>query len=115
MRQIGHLPGERQARQFGDFLLGAGIRNGVEHDADAVWSVWIVDEDRVTEAQAFLEKFRANPNAPEFRKAASEAAKVRAAEAEDLADYRRRVRTRRNLFPKFGGYGIGPLTYGLIF
>ena len=115
MRSIGNLPDEAQARRFGDYLLAQGIRNEVEPDAGAAWSVWIKDEDQVTAAQAGLERFRANPEAAEFHNAASAAAKARAAEAEDMADYRRRVRTRQSLFPKMGGYGVGPLTFGLIF
>ncbi len=114
MRHIGHLTDEAQARVFGDFLVAKGIRNEVERDGTGPWSVWVVEEDRVVAAQMWLEGFRANPNAPEFRKAAGEAAKVREAEAQDLAGYRRRVRTGRSLFPKFGGFGAGILTYGLI-
>jgi len=43
------------------------------------------------------------------------AAKAREAEAEQLAKYRRRVRSGRSIFPKMGGYGIGFLTFVLIF
>jgi GlpG protein len=114
MRQIGHLSDEQQAHTLGDFLTGSGIRNEIERD-DGTWLIWIVDEDQVAAAQSALEKFRANPGGPEFRDAAKDAARARAAEAEDLAAYRRRIRTRRSMFPKFGGYGIGVLTYSLIF
>jgi GlpG protein len=114
MRHIGHLTEEKQARMFGDFLLANGIHNDVEHD-DGGWSVWVVEEDRVAAAQAWLEQFRANPVAAEFRQAQTEAAKMREVEARELANYRKRIRTRRSLFPKFGGHGIGVLTYALIF
>jgi GlpG protein len=100
---------------FGDFLVANGIRNQIEHDGGSSWTVWVMEEDSVADAQTWLEQFRGNPNAPEFRKAATEAAKVREAEAQDLAAYRKRVRTRQSLFPKFGGHGIGILTYVLIF
>lgn len=115
MRTIGNLPDEAQARRFGDYLVAHGIRNEVEPDADAAWTVWIMDEDQVTAALAGLERFRADPDAEEFRNARSAAAKAREAEAQEMADYRRRVRTRQSLFPKLGGYGVGPLTFGLIF
>jgi hypothetical protein len=114
MRSIGHLPDEAQARVFGDYLVAQGIRNEVEPDTGAAWAVWIKDEDQVAAAQTALAKFRVNPRAEEFRNARSAAAKTREAEARDLADYRRRVRSRRSLFPKFGGYGMGPLTFGLM-
>ena len=79
MRSIGNLPDEAQARRFGDYLVAQGIRNEVEPDSGAAWSVWIKEEDQVTAAQAGLEHFRANPDADEFRNAASAAAKTRAA------------------------------------
>jgi GlpG protein len=115
MRSVGNLPDETQARRFGDYLVVQGIRNEVEPDAGTSWAVWIMDEDQVAAALAGLERFRANPNAEEFRSARSVAARARDAEAQEMADYRRRIRTRRSLFPKFGGYGVGPLTFGLIF
>jgi GlpG protein len=113
MRQIGRLPDENQARLFSDHLVANRIRNEIEEDGGA-WAVWIKDEDHVEDAKARLERFRANPAAPEFRAARSRAAETRAADEQEMADYRRRVRTRQSLFPKLGGYGVGPLTFGLI-
>lgn len=113
MRPIGKLFSEWQARVFGDYLVANKIRNEIEPD-DGAWMVWIHDDERLPEAKTRLEKFLASPEATEFREAGEGAKKVRAAEAEDLANYRERLRTRRSLFPKFGGYGVGVLTYGLI-
>ena len=114
MRQIGILPDENQARLFSDHLVANHIRNEIEEEAGA-WSIWIKDEDHVEDALSRLQRFRENPEAPEFRSARSGAAEVRSAEAQDMANYRRRVRTRGSIFPKLGGFGIGPLTFGLIF
>lgn len=114
MRQIGSLPGEAQARLFADFLLSRGIRSEVEAEADRTWVIWIRDEDQIAEAQSSLTRFQANPNAPEFHRATEEAAKTRKAEAENLANYRRRIRTGRSLFRKFGSYGMGWLTFVLM-
>lgn len=113
MRQIGNLPDERQARAFSDHLVANRIRNEIEAEGNT-WAVWINDEEQVADAKARLVRFRANPAGPEFRSARSGANEVRAAEAQDMANYRRRVRGRGSIFPKFGGYGIGPLTFGLI-
>lgn len=113
MRPVGQLANEQQARLFGDYLVANKIRNEIDADGDA-WVIWIKDEEQLDDARSRLERFRASPEAAEFRAAISQAARVRAAEAEDLAKYRQRLRTRRSLFPKFGGYGIGILTYGLI-
>jgi GlpG protein len=113
MRAIGQLANEAQARAFGDHLVAHKIRNEIEADG-GVWIIWIHDEEQVAQAKTQLERFRANPAAAEFQAARTEAAKVKAAEAEDLANYRQRLRDRHGMFPKFGGYGVGALTYGLI-
>ena len=114
MRQIGSLPGEAQARLFADFLHARGIRSEMEAEGDRTWSVWILNDDQIAEAQSSLTRYQANPNAPEFQTATKDAAKARKAEAEDLAKFRQRIRTRRSVFPKFGGYGIGLLTFTLM-
>ena len=114
MRQIGSLPAEAQARLFLDYLLSRGIRGEAEAESDRTWSIWIRDDDHIPEAQSALTRFQANPNAPEFQTATEAAAKARKAEAEDLARYRQRIRSRRSLFPKFGGYGMGLLTFTLM-
>ena len=115
MRQIGQLPDQSQVRVFGDFLLAQGIRNELEREADGSWSIWIREEDQVAQARTWLEGFRKNPHASEYQAAPAEAERVRQAEAQDLAAYRQRVRTRRSIFPRFGGYGVGFLTYALTF
>ena len=114
MRHIGHLPDQAQGSSFGDFLLAKGIRNEIEAEPDGTSLVWIVEDDQLAAAQAWLEKFRANPDGAEFRDASALAAKTRKAEAKEQAEYQRRVRTGKSLFVKFGGYGVGVLTYTLI-
>ena len=114
MRHIGSFANEAQARFFTDFLLSRDIRSQLEPEADRTWSIWIRDEDQIVEAQSALARFQANPTAPEFQRAPEAAAKARQAEAEDLEKYRRRVRSGRSLFVKFGGYGMGLLTFTLI-
>jgi GlpG protein len=114
MRHIGSFANEAQARFFTDFLLSHDIRSQLEAEADRSWSVWIRDEDQIEEALAALKRFQANPTAPEFEKAPEAAAKAREKEAEDLANYRRRVRSGRSIFPKMGGYGVGFLTFTMI-
>jgi GlpG protein len=114
MRMIGHLPDEAQARLLSDFLLAKGVHNEIEHDGDGAWSLWVHEESQVAAAQSWFAAFRADPAAVGFREAAAEAERVRQAEARELEEYRRRIRTGRSLFLKFGAYGAGYLAYGLI-
>lgn len=115
MRQIGQMTDAAQARGFGDFLVAQGIRNELEGEAEGSWSIWIRDEDQLAVARTWLEKFQQNPGSAEFLAAPIEAAKKRAAEAKERDEYRQRIRTRRSMFPKLGAYGVGILTYALIF
>ncbi len=114
MRHIGYLQDQDQAHTFGDFLVAKGIRNEIETEADGSSLIWIVEDDQLAEAQALLEKFRANPGGVEYREANALAARTRKAEAREKAEYQSRVRTRKSLFPAFGVYGVGILTYALI-
>ncbi|HLP75833.1 MAG TPA: rhomboid family intramembrane serine protease, partial [Candidatus Paceibacterota bacterium] len=54
------------------------------------------------------------PGAAEFRDATVAAEKARVAETAELEAYRKRVKTRKNVFISFGSYGVGVLTYVLI-
>jgi GlpG protein len=113
MRSIGQISDARRARAFSDFLVGQGIPNELESESGS-WSVWIRDDDHIPAAQSWFAQFSANPDAEQFRDASTKAAKVRQDEAQSLEQYRKRIRTRRSIFPKFGGYGIGFLTYALM-
>ena len=76
MRLIGSLSEEKQAQLFTDYLLSHDIRAEVEQD-DSQWSVWVKDEDKLSLARGCLEEFRADPAAPRFREAATQAVALR--------------------------------------
>jgi GlpG protein len=114
MRHIGELADAKQAQVFGDFLVAHGIANQIEAEPDGPSVIWIIEDDHLAAAQVWLDKFRNNPHGADFHEAATGAARARKAEAEDLAKYQRRIRSRKSLFVKFGGYGAGILTCTLI-
>jgi GlpG protein len=114
MRLIGHLDTAAQARALGDFLLVQGIPNETEPERDGTYALWIVDEDHLAPARAHLERFRKNPEAPEFQGQEPPANEIRRAEKTAAAQVRQRTHNRRALFAGSGSYGVGPLTFGLI-
>ncbi len=114
MRSIGNLPNEQQARLFGDYLLAQGIRNEVEADTDSSWMVWVADDDHLSEAGEFLQRFRSDPNSAEFARKAADAERVRSEEKKSQEAWRRKVRGRRSIFPAMGVYSPGPLTFVLV-
>ena len=69
MRQIGTLASESEARRFSGFLTFNGIDNTVEREGQE-WSLWIHNEDRISEARDELARFHENPTDPRYAQAA---------------------------------------------
>src|SRR5690242_11343673 len=114
MRQIGHLPSETSARTFRDYLYVQGIENQIDHEPPDGWAIWISDEDKLERASSLLAAFRQNPADPKYRTEAQAAPELRTAAATEEPAYRKKVRTRRQLFGSLAAYGFGPLTFALI-
>jgi GlpG protein len=114
VRSIGQLTEEAQARLFGDYLLSQGIHNEVEKESDSSWTIWVLDDAQLETGRGLLEKFRQNPDAAEYSRGAAQADRLRAAEAKEHADWRRRVHNRQTVFPGVRRLRAGPLTTVLI-
>lgn len=79
MRKIGSLPNQQQANRFCDYLLTTQISATAEqeqHGNETQFHIWVKDEDRLDEAVAALQKFRAAPDSREFD-AGDQAKKIR--------------------------------------
>ena len=73
MRLVGSIEDEKQAYAFYSILSRAGIDSSYESFVDSKtaaknYHIWVYDEDRIDETIELLEKFKANPSAPEFEK-----------------------------------------------
>ena len=112
MRVIGHLDNEQAARRFGDFLYVQGVVNTVERD-DQSWAIWVHDDDCLKKAGDLLADFRANSTDPRFN-AATQASAKRDEEKQDLKEFQKRFKTRRDVFRRLTRYGVGKLTALLI-
>lgn len=108
MRVIGHLENEQAARRFGDFLYVQGIINTVEREEPA-WAIWVHDDDHLKKATEWLTTFRANPSDPQFN-TAKKAESIRQEEKEDLKEFQKRLKSRRDVFRRLTVYGMGKLT-----
>ena len=78
MRRVGELQSEQQARSFHDALLSRGIENTAEQEDGGTISIWVHDDDQITEAARLFALFRSTPDAPEFREATAKAKVIRA-------------------------------------
>jgi len=114
MRQIGQLRSESDARRFGDFLYAQGVDNEVEREADGAFSIWVAADEEVGRAAQLFSEFTANPADSKYAAARDAASERREAVRKDNEAARLRMVSRRQLFVKFGGYGIGPLTFVLL-
>ena len=111
MRPIGQLDTEEQARTFADYLFIRDIDAQVEPGKGNVWTLWVVDEDRVDESQALLSRFRSMPDAEEFYQAPQLAA-ARRRDAAQESKKEEKILKRQAAFPwRMRG---GGLTAGLL-
>jgi GlpG protein len=78
MRRVGELPSEAEAQTFHDALTARGIENTPEAEDGGGFSIWVHDDDQITEAARLFGLFRISPDAPEFRGATAKAAAIRA-------------------------------------
>lgn len=114
MRIIGHLDNESNARTFADFLYVQGIDNQLEFQKEDGWAIWVRDEDKLEPATRLLAGFRQSPSDPRYQTESKGAAQLRAQEEKNAEAYRKKVRSRRDLFRPLTAYGFGPLTFALI-
>jgi GlpG protein len=89
MRSIGRLDNETLAARFGDHLYVQGIENQIEDEDGGDFSIWVIEDEKVAQAAALLERFRVSPDSPEFVTASSAASRRR--ESEARADKNRRA------------------------
>lgn len=78
MRRVGELPTERDAKTFQALLLTQGIESSAEPEDTGSVSIWVHDDDQISEAGKMLGRYRQAPDAPEFRTATDKAAKLQA-------------------------------------
>jgi GlpG protein len=100
MRLIGHLPDERLARRFADYLLVKKMASQVEPEANGQWAVWVHDDDHLDEAAEELKKYRVQPDDSRYRAAAAAAAERRINEQKELEERAKREHDRDRIFQR---------------
>lgn len=113
MRLIGQLQDEIQARRFGDFLYDQGIDSRVDQADGGGWKIWVLDEHRVEDATALLNRFAQDPDEPSFAEAAHHGARRRQHNQEQAVPKRARLMDARTMFYQ-PPIGHGILTVALI-
>jgi GlpG protein len=76
---------------FVAYLITQNISAHVDREANPP-AIWIKDEDRVDQARALLERFQANPSAPEYTQALNRASEILRGEARKLSETRKRIK-----------------------
>jgi GlpG protein len=114
MRLIGHLPDEKSARRFADFLLVESVESQVEPDAGGQWAVWIHDEEDLDQAVAELEEYRKEPEHDKYVTAEKPAAEKRSEEDKTHEAYVKRQFDRKSIWPQTLLSRAGACTFTLI-
>lgn len=102
MRRIGFIEHLQDSTRFCDYLISQRIHAKAERDGDEAnhrYSIWVNEEQKVTEAKALLDQFHANPSDTRFD-ASKEAEAVRKAEADENA---RRLKNIAKVSHRSGG------------
>lgn len=111
MRLIGTLDNPEHAQRFGDYLLTRGIETSVEN-ADGQWEIWVLDEDRLDEAERELKAFVRDPDHPDYLDARRHSQAIRKEAEKAEKRYRDNFVCATSLFRSGGG--PTPLTVTLI-
>ncbi len=118
MRLIGEFQDSKPARNFSDYLIQQGIENELMEDVSEnearIYEIWVVEEDRVEQAESFLKEFRDNPDDPKYAGAAREAKRIKQKKARDEKDVPQYVDARTTIFNRGGKSPRGTLTMVLI-
>lgn len=114
MREIGKLDRESDAQLFSDYLYGRDIENQAEQNRDGSWSLWVVSEEQMDEAEKELERFLADPSDPVYESGAKLGRARYAQKARELARSRDQIIDVRTQFHKMRRPRVGPLTAALI-
>jgi GlpG protein len=114
MRLLGHLPDEKLARRFADYLSVQSMASQVEPEADGRWAVWIRDDDHLDAAATELASFHARPEDQKYVNAAVDAARLREQEEKEEQVRARRTFDRSRLLEKSWIERLGKCTLGLM-
>jgi len=114
MREAGELDNELDARTLADFLYYRGMDCQVEPNKRNGWSVWVENDDHLTEAERWVAVMREQPQHPEIVHGAGLAEGKRAAEEEEQEAFARKQRTRNDVFGDAPSIGSTPLTFILM-
>jgi GlpG protein len=99
LRQIGTLPGEREARYLADHLLTLGVNTQLRPESGG-WGVWVLDENRLPQARQEFEDYRSRPDDPRFRAAAQTAETIRREAKRIEALHRKNSRSLRDTWDR---------------
>ncbi|HAV64733.1 MAG TPA: hypothetical protein DCY13_20495 [Verrucomicrobiales bacterium] len=119
MRLIGHLPDEKLARRFADYLLVKDVKSQVEPEGGGQWAVWVHDDDHLEEATAELDQYRSRPDEQKYVAASAEAIQARQKETDELRrhaarQYDRERLNRRSFIDRLGKCTVALMVISLL-
>jgi GlpG protein len=112
MRKLAHFDSAPSARRLADALYGLGIANELRSEEPNGHTLWVLEERRLADARALLERFHADPDDPQIQEAAREAGARRKTEQQSVKRARDQVIDVRTTFRR--SPPRGPVTSGLI-
>ncbi|HDL17520.1 MAG TPA: rhomboid family intramembrane serine protease [Bacteroidetes bacterium] len=97
MREIGTLTNEKDARELSDYLYVKGIDNRINEE-NGEWTIWVLSEDKIKEANKLLTRFQQDPNLIQDDELSRQAAKLREKEKQENTTYQKMMAVSRIKF-----------------
>ena len=130
MRQLCHLDGETQAKQFAAYLFTLGIAatidvemaDGISLSSDEAipdpatskWVVWILEEDDLEQARQELDQFLENPGDPRYAESVRHASQLLKEETEQREQIKKQQVSMQSTWGLRLASGGRPLTITLL-
>lgn len=114
MRRIGTLPTEREASTFRDYLFLQNIEADVDPEDGGGFAIWVHDDHHLESATRLMQRFRENPQSPEFGKISGDAERERMRQEKEDARRRSSVIDRARMGYERTLFGSATVPYILI-
>jgi GlpG protein len=114
MRELNTFDEKKHAMNLSNLLLVKGIDSRVTGEDSGPFILWVIEEEKMDEAETIMEEFLKNPENVEYRSFARKAEEIRFEEEQEDKRYRKMMEDSKVQWKNFQSARMGPVTMVLI-
>ncbi len=115
MRKIGTLETKEQAETLGHYLHTQKMKNTLREGENNSWTIWIHNEDEISEAKSQLEKFKNDPENKCYQKSIQKSKILKKQEVVEKKEFQRNfINVRQNWHMRENPIAFGHFTFFLV-